>query len=714
MLIISAVCPAVPLISQETDTVRVELIHEQETIVPGQPFWVAIRMQLADTWHTYWKNPGDVGMATSVEWDLPEGFTASPVMWPTPDKFSVDGIVGYGYSDEVILLSKITPTATLTQKEVPLNAEIRWLVCSDSLCVPGSGQVSATVPVSATSPQINERRVADFARARAELPVEQHGLHAHSKDDQIEIHMELPQSQVGAWSDVYFCPDDKQMIDNKIEATLKPSGQSPNHYSVILKSSAQRATDAVLKGVLVVSTSPAADAPWHAIEVDTLLDGSLISMSEETPTPFIHSAASSGFDGGLGLALLLAFVGGMILNLMPCVLPVISFKILSFVKLAGESRALVLKHGFAFFWGVMASFWVLAGILLGLKAYGHVVGWGFQLQEPLFVAGLAALLLVFGLSLFGLFEMNAVGTSLAGKVSTKNQGLGSSFLSGVLATAVATPCTGPFLGSAVGFALTVSMSEALLIFTFLGLGMALPYLLLAACPSLLRFLPKPGPWMNTFKELMGFIMIATVLWLLWVFSAQTGGLAVIILLISFFFISIGCWIYGKWASPVSGKRSRIISSVAALLCVLAGGYAMLISTAPWVALLDQRTPAMISDTAQATVWEDFSPERVAELRSQGIPVLIDFTAKWCLICQVNHLVLNSDSVNQKAEEKGVVRMKADWTKNDPKITEELRKHGRSGVPLYVLYGEDPTQPAQILPQVLTPDIVVQHLSALEK
>lgn len=412
------------------------------------------------------------------------------------------------------------------------------------------------------------------------------------------------------------------------------------------------------------------------------------------------------------MALLFAFIGGMILNLMPCVLPVISFKVMSFVKMAGQSRSLTLKHGLMFSLGVILSFWMLASAMLMLRAYGQAVGWGFQLQEPLFVVILASLLFIFALSLFGVFEWGMFFASWAGQTqsdaSQKSSGYIGSFLSGVLATAVATPCTGPFLGSAIGFAVTLPVFQSLLIFTSLGLGMCFPYLLLAAFPSYLRFMPKPGAWMETFKQLMGFLLLATVLWLLWVFSAQTDSFSLICLLAGLLCFSIGAWIYGRGCSPVVARKTRILTSLLVILFAFAGCKAILFPRAAWYSQSSSSQAKSSGDHWEG--WEDFSPERVAQLRREGKPILIDFTAKWCLICQANHLVLSSNEVKKQLDDSGIVKMKADWTKNDPVITQELSKFGRNSVPLYVLYGSAEQQEPLVLPQVLTPDVVVEHLN----
>ena len=404
------------------------------------------------------------------------------------------------------------------------------------------------------------------------------------------------------------------------------------------------------------------------------------------------------------------------MNLMPCVLPVISFKILGFMKLAGENRKLIFRHGLAFSAGVILSFWILAAVLLILQAYGRSAGWGFQLQEPLFVAMLASFLFLFGLSLFGLFE---IGTALisAGsqtqQTAHKRSALAGSFLSGILATVVATPCTGPFLGSAVGFAFTLPMLQTMLIFTSIGLGMTSPYLALAAFPALMRFLPKPGPWMVAFKQLMGFLMMATVLWLVWVFSAQTDSMAVNLLLAALFLLAVSGWIYGSWCTPLQKKVVRATGLACALGC-----FTIAIYTVTLAASLSDAPSLPNAPAANKSVivegWEPYSPERVAELRRKGVPVFIDFTAKWCLICQANHLVLSTEETAQMFKKLGVVRMKADWTRNDRTITEALRQFGRNSVPLYVLYGPSHETEPRILPQVLTSDIVMTELKQLEE
>lgn len=696
------------------EPIQMHLILENETIQPGKPFWVAVKMQLKDGWHSYWKNPGDAGVATAINWQLPEGFTAGAIQWPLPKRFAVSAVIGYGYDSEVILLTQITPPTSIAEgQKFTLKANVSWLVCSDDSCLPGEAQTDLTVSVNNATPQISRPAAEVFARGRALLPKTIEGVSASHKKGTIQLKLPMPES--GLPTAVYFCPESSDVVDHAVDPVVTASPDSA-FYILSLKEKEGDPSERVgLKGVVVATH--ASNGTQNAIDVNVPMingkfDDTLISMADKKPSRIHHgeqvmsSPAPQEFTGGLGMALLFAFLGGMILNLMPCVLPVISFKIMSFVKMAGQSRTLTIKHGVAFSVGVLASFWVLAGVLLVLQAYGRSVGWGFQLQEPIFVAFLAAVLLAFGLSLFGVFEVGNTVTSWAGSVAKPNEGLISSFLSGILATAVATPCTGPFLGSAVGFAVTLPPIQAMLIFTFLGLGMSAPYLFLAIYPNLLRFLPKPGDWMDTFRQIMGFLMLATVLWLVWVFGAQTSSFAVTLLLGSFFLLSIGLWVYGKWSSPVHTRASRFVSTAVAVACLCAASYTVLLATSGSVAALDT------SHDEKEIAWEPFSQKRIDELQKKGIPVLVDFTAKWCLICQLNHIVLSTTSIDTKLTQLGVVRMKADWTKNDPAITEQLSKHGRNSVPLYLLYGKDPKKGPEILPQVLTQDIVLEHLAGM--
>ena len=536
------------------------------------------------------KIPGDAGIPLKVEWNLPAGFECWSFQWPFPEKFTAADMVGFGYQDEVILLSQITPPVQWDPaSKAELQAQIKWLVCSPLTCQPGSTTTSLPLHFSDQPPQPYSKVAAIFERARDKIPKTHVKVKTIHKDGVVQL--EVPQVSHDAKNSViqgvYFFPEQKNIIDHSASPTISQSTLDSNRYLVNLKGGDEiGAASKSLKGVLVLHKQNGSEASVEAIDVDCPIEedqgmilGMLDSVRKEPAISIgngsmTSTASSLTFEGGLGLALLFAFLGGMILNLMPCVLPVMSFKVMSFVKMAGQSRSLTLKHGLMFSFGVLLSFWILASIMLMLRAYGQAVGWGFQLQEPLFVVILASLLFIFSLSLFGVFEWGMFFASWAGQTQAdkgqKSSGYTGSFFNGVLATAVATPCTGPFLGSAVGFAFTLPIWQSLMIFSSLGLGMSFPYLLLAAFPSFLRFMPKPGLWMETFKQLMGFLLLATVLWLLWVFSAQTDSFSLICLLAGFLCFSFGAWIYGRGCTPASPRKKQLLAYVFVALFAFAG------------------------------------------------------------------------------------------------------------------------------------------------
>ncbi|WP_158227849.1 protein-disulfide reductase DsbD family protein [Estrella lausannensis] len=707
---------------EEDEPLTVSCVADSHSITAGNPFYVAIVLDHQDGWHSYWKNPGEVGIPTSVEWQLPEGFTVSELKWPVPSSFSEGGIVGFGYEGKTYLLAEITPPSALEIAHYPIKATVSWLACSNDACLPGSKEIEIKLS-KAEGNALASAHKETIEKAKSALP--ESGLAVVSEqqsDETIELLLAPPQGL--ELTQVQF-----------LSAAADPTGQfSPcvaevtreGYIRVSLKKQpADPEGQAKVEGLLVTGDSKVASAyeishhlkhPSPVYEQDQL-----IALNDEAGKPVINPTSpptplEEEGEGSVLLFLAMAFLGGAILNLMPCVLPVVSLKILNFMQVAGQSRTVALKHGFAYSLGVLVSFWALAAALLVLQAYGNAVGWGFQLQEPLFVAILAAVLFVFSLSMFGVVEFGTILQAIAGKkeVQSKKEskGLTGSFLSGVLATAVATPCTGPFLGPAIGFAVTQSPFISLLMFTSLGLGMALPYLLLSGFPSLLRFLPKPGNWMIAFKEGVAFIMIATVLWLLWVFGAETEPMSLFLLMGALLLFAIACWIWGRFGTPVKSKRVRLIGALFALTLSFIGGKLLVdasMATPPeeFAVLENSNSAAALHRNGD---WEPFSRERLNALIKEGKPVIIDFTARWCLICQTNHMVLATSGVEAKFKELGVVKMKADWTRRDPEITKELRLFGRSGVPLYLYYDGKQAEP-KILPQILTPEIVI---SAMEE
>lgn len=727
---LSAALYATPL-HQESAPVRVALVTEKETIQPGQPFWVALHLNLEKGWHVYWKNPGDAGLPLKLNWQLPEGFKAEPLQWPFPEKFTVDEMVGFGYHNEVTLLARLTPPSTLSSGEnVSLSGDVKWLVCSELNCQPGSAPVQLNLKVDAAVPKANALAIEIFQKARSKMAKARTQIRTIHKEGIVQLQLPNKEIDQDDITGISFFPEQQNQIDSTVEPiiALEENAKKNKKYLVNLKRADEIGVKSKnLKGILVLHTKEGKEDV--AIDVDSPIENDnhheFLSFSDDKAQlsqqfPSIgnesySSTVNANFEGGLALALLFAFIGGMILNLMPCVLPVMSLKVMSFVKMAGQKRSTTIKHGLYFSSGVVISFWILASAMLILRTYGQAVGWGFQLQEPLFVIILASILFVLALGLFDLFEWGVGVASWAGQAqseSSQKSAFLSSFLGGVMATAVATPCTGPFLGSAVGFAVTLPTIQSLSIFTFIGLGMCFPYLLLAAFPSFLRFLPKPGSWMDIFKKLMGFLLLATVLWLLWVFSAQTNSQSLIFVLAGFLCFSIGAWIYGIGSSPLVSKTKRYITYCLVAAIAVAGCELILLPRDSWYAdelIADAGSGSTHARSTPWEGWETFSPEYVSELQKQGKPVLVDFTAKWCLICQANHMVLSSGEVKRKLDEAGVVKLKADWTRNDPVITEALSKFGRTSVPLYVLYSGNTEKEPLILPQVLTQDVVLEHL-----
>ena len=659
--------------------VQADLIVENETIQAGNPFWVGVKLKMDDGWDTYWQNPGDAGLATQINWQLPEGFVAGPIQWPYPEKFTTDDMVGFGYTDSVLLLTKITPTDQILDQSVELKASVKWLACKDA-CLPGDADLSITLPVADGAPTRNAAMAAEFDKTRAALPKDA-PVKVKSKSNKITLSLS-PQSE--QFDSVVFIPEQGEVIDY-----LAPQEVTMSKGGMELSLERIAGSDILpneLKGVVLFSDK--GSNVIEALQIDSLL------------------GAPSGELSGFWIALAFAFLGGLILNVMPCVMPVIALKIFSFVKMAHEKRSATMKHGGVFALGVLVSFWVLSGILLLLRAYGQSLGWGFQLQEPVFVVVLAAILFLLGLSLFGVFELGTSLISVGSQGSSSKSPMMGSFMSGVLATLVATPCTGPLLGPALGFALSLSPIKALLIFTGMGLGMSAPYLVFAAFPKLVRFLPKPGNWMITFKHIMGFLMMATVIWLVWVFGAQTSNLAVMVLLVSLLVMAIGAWIFGRYATPVRKKLTRTISTFIALIAIAFGGGSAIFSA-------KNLGDGEVTQVASTDGWESYSPERVAELQMAGTPVFVDFTAKWCLICQANKVILHSSDITKAFHDNGVVTMMADWTKKDSIITKQLELLGRSGVPVYVLYpGEQNARP-YILPQTLTSSTVSDYIHKLD-
>ena len=730
-----------------------ELIPETTLITAGKPFEVILHLKMDEGWHTYWINPGDAGLATTIRWTLPEGFTAGPIQWPTPEKHNMGPLVTYGYEGDVYLITTITSPATISSGVTPIEIKARadWLVCLEE-CIPGSAKLAVSASlVSSDTPMISIAGVSNralFKAARERLPVPNTRWNVDAaykanlvlekavppqgptQHDGVLLHFEAkpgaPNAPVG---NVRFFPEQANVLGNleadNPEATvsgtefslpiaLQQNGETPDKLSGVLVSDQPLIGQAKSVYVSEFSVAPLVAAAGASGGSVVPTDGAPATSSSGTATapPLGTAAVTSELPGPQPLLLVVlgaAFIGGLILNLMPCVLPVLSLKVFSLMRHAGENPRDAWKQGAAFTAGVVISFWVLAGLLLALKAAGNQLGWGFQMQSPGFVLGLIFLFFLLALNLFGVFEL---GTSLVGldaKATGKSSGLASSFFNGALATAAATPCTAPFMGSSLGFAAQQPAFVAMLIFTFLALGMAAPYQLLTIFPGALRFVPKPGAWMESFKQFMGFLLMATVIFLIYVFGALVEDDVVPYLLGCLLLAGCGAWQYGKWGTPVHSGGVRFAGTASALLFM---GLAVYYASS--LAMMPPPAPESEMHGMEATGgWTKWSPATVDQALAGGKPVFVDFTAAWCLSCKVNERVaLSVPSVQKAFADKNVVLLKGDWTHADPTITQALRKYNRDGVPLYLLYSpKDPANP-HVFPEVLTPGIVLDAVNRL--
>ncbi len=679
--------------------VEAELVSEMMSVTPGQPFWVGLHLHLDPDWHVYWRNPGDAGTPPRLNWQLPDGFRAGEIQWPVPEKIVQPPLVDFGYNGEVLLPVQIFPPDNLKPGEtINLKANASWLVCRE-VCIPGDADLSLQLPIVSGDLAVNEKVNRLFARTRNQLPVTLLDWHLSARvaTGGYAINIQPPAWFKGPLNSLDFYPYDKMILDYIAAPTID---STVSGFTLHLKKSHyQMQPSDTLRGLLINPHG------WRGAGSETAMAVS-IPVGAKKDIAGGSVAASTGLNN-LWLALLFAFLGGLILNLMPCVLPVLSIKILSFVKEASDHKGRALSGGLMFSAGILVSFWILAGTLIALRAGGEQLGWGFQLQSPIFLTILASFIFLFGLSLLGVFE---IGTSLtgAGNIAASRSGRMSSFLSGVTAVVVATPCTAPFMGSALGYALSQSYVVSLAIFSALGLGLALPYVILSASPRLMRFVPRPGPWMETLKHIMGFLLMATVVWLSWVLALQAGATAIALFLMGLVLLGVGAWLWGRWGTPVTTGRLKVAARVLTVFFLLAGFGIGLYGTS-FDAPITAKT-----NNSDGLAWESFSQKKLDQLTASGQPVFVDFTAAWCLSCQVNEKVaLNSEDVVKKFEELGVATLKADWTSYNEEITKALAEHGRNSVPLYVLYIKGKTNSPIILPEILTPGVVLKALENIK-
>jgi thiol:disulfide interchange protein/DsbC/DsbD-like thiol-disulfide interchange protein len=688
--------------------VSAELVAERSGIQPGAALIVAVRLVAEPGWHVYWKNPGDSGLPTAVKWELPPGYTVGPLQWPAPSRFPLSGEVTYGYSGETLLMAEVTPPADLPAGGAALiSASVSWLACKVE-CVPGDARLSLSLPVRLGPAPEDGRWRAAFRAARALLPVQDPTVRVSAAASGKSILLTVRGAPAPA--DAYFFTERDGLSASSAPQVLEASAGG---FSLsILRADPAAPLPALMEGVLVLAGSAAsgdgfsrgspggASSRLRALSISTALDRGGASAG----------GSSTSASLPLALAVLFAFLGGLILNLMPCVLPVLSLKVLGFVREAHDAPRRALGHGMVFTAGVIVSFWVLLGALLALRAGGNLLGWGFQFQDPGVIMVMAILVFVLGLNMFGLFELGARAAGVGAGLRSR-RGLAGSFFTGVLATLVATPCTAPFMGSALGFALTQPPASAFLVFSALGVGMAAPSLVLSASPRLLARVPKPGPWMDTLKQALGFLMVATVVWLGSVLAALAGAGALTALLAALAAAALGAWIYGRWGGLQRVTGARVAAAVlGAVLVVGAAAFGVASVRAPSPGARASASGAPARGDAASPEWEPFTPARLAELRAGGQPVIIDFGAEWCLTCKVNErIALANPAVRQRLSELGVARLRADWTDRNDTIAHALVGYGRSGVPLYVVYGPGSAEPV-LLPEIITPGIVLAALS----
>lgn len=677
--------------------VTASLVAADAAVQPGQPINVALRLVHQQPWHTYWSNPG-TGLPTTLDWKLPPGWTAGGIQWPAPLmlKDSKGNVVGNGYEGELFLPVVLTPPADLKPgTNVELKADADWLMCAD-VCIPGNDAVALTLPVSAAAPQPDPTYGEKIRATIGGLPRADPAWKVTATRSTKTVTLTITPAQPGGHTpkNLHLFAD-TDFIAYDLPQTVKPDGRGGFVLTAPISPNAT-AKPSQLLGVLTSDNGWLPGNTLRGLRVVTEFTG---PIQPDAPAAVAGATAPAA---GLPGTLLLAFLGGLILNLMPCVFPVLGLKILGFVNQAGQQRRKIVAHGVTFTMGVLISFWLLAGALAILRAGGEQLGWGFQLQSAGFVYALAVLLLVFGMNMSGVFEFGLGATAAVSNAPWMQQqksGYTDSFLTGVLATAVATPCSAPFLAPALGAALAVPPLASFTIFTVIAIGLSTPYLLLSIFPQAVKVLPRPGAWMETFKQFMAFPLYATVGYLIWVLAAQTSEEGFRGVLFSLVLIAMAVWIYGRWNAPgASPGRARF--GVIGLVVVGAFGL--------WLGWpRDLQAGAAKPGEVPQVVWEPWSPEAVAKLRAEGRTIYVDFTARWCATCQTNKkLVFGSDDVLKTFAEKKVATLRADWTNKDPRITAELAAYQRSAVPFNLIWKPGQDAPA-ILPELLTPGIVLE-------
>ncbi len=674
--------PAYAASSGGTEHVKVELLADRSVARPGETVTLAITQDIIPEWHTYWRNPGDSGYPSIATWGLPAGWTAGPILWPTPERLPSGPLVNYGYAGHVVLLTEVKiPQASTPGSTAAVHLGFSWLVCQES-CIPESADLDLALPIASPGQAAAPANTAFFQEAREHLPKPAPFKSEFSLDGKVitlRLHTEAPGS-------AFFFPVNPRLLDNSARQVLTRGedgftlklerGPTPLHGSLDM-----------VDGVLEFADSP--------VEVSSY---AIAATGSVAPLPAQAGTSRLGLLAAIGLALL----GGMILNLMPCVFPVLSLKVLALARHAqaqGADKARYSDSGVAYAAGILVAFALIAALLLGLRSAGHAVGWGFQLQSPIFVLCLAWMLFVMGLSLSGLFTVSDRFVNFGSRLAAR-RGFAGSFFTGALAALVATPCSAPFMSTAVGFAVTQPWPMAVAIIEALGVGLALPYVLLASWPRLVALLPRPGAWMDRLKQFLAFPLYGSAVWLLWVLSLQAGPGGVLVGLGGAVLLAFALWCLAEAGRVEKSRSIFLVLSVLGTAAALAGLASPLVTTVP--------QQSATSDSFIPQGWESYSDARLQELQRSDKPVFVDLSAAWCLTCILNEKVALDGDMTAELHRRGIVLLKGDWTNQDPAITALLASFGRNGVPLYVYYPPG-GKPPVVLPQVLTSGEVTEAI-----
>jgi thiol:disulfide interchange protein DsbD len=676
---------------------QAQLILSADIARPGDTIWAGVDLKMEPGWHTYWENPGAAGMATKIQWQLPPGVIADETRWPLPEKLLPIDVTTYGYNDEVVLLVPLKLATDLKPGALDLKADVSWLECKE-VCIPGRASIQATLNIGGkTKPSTDAATIESWQN---KVPKSATNLtvyawwHDSTNVNPRSLLIQIKPLKSGT-ADFFPNASDDFEIQPEIKSTFDEYSDSTIVNKLVKKISGDWPKE--IFGVIIVETGNLRTGFEVKLPVSDKAPTETVTLPAIPPQP-------------LWQMLLYAFIGGLILNIMPCVLPVIALKILGFVGEARSEPRRVRKLGLIYALGVLVSFLALAAIVIGIKAAGHRAGWGMQFGSPVFIVCLTTVVMLVALNLFGVFEISLGGRTMnaAGELASKH-GAAGAFFNGALATALATPCTAPFLSVALGFAFAQNASVIVLVFLAVGIGLATPYVVLSWNPAWLKFLPKPGAWMENFKIVMGFPMLATAVWL---FNLAYGdyGKRVLWLGVFLVLVALAAWIFGEFVQR--GRTRRGLALVIALI-LLIGGYAYALENQ-----LNWRAPMIIADTTGSLKnspngidWQQWTPEAVAKARSEGHPVLVDFTADWCLTCQVNKKTsIEIPSVRSKLKEINAVTLLGDYTHFPDAITAELGRFNRAGVPLVLVYPKNADAPPIVLPEILTPGIVLTALN----